>query len=205
MSKFIGPVHKKSRRLGFSILENEKEFTKGKQRTGFVPGYTAKWRGIKKQSNYRLQLQSKQKLRFLYNLTEKQLKRMYKKAAKDETNTSLVLFQLLESRLDNLVFRMNLASTRAQARQLVNHGHILVDGKKVDIPSAIIKPDSKISVVAKMTKNNFIEEALNSVSGQYPFVKVNKKELSGVYLRFPKTNEVKIDYDMALVTEYYNR
>ncbi|TNK98637.1 30S ribosomal protein S4, partial [Mycoplasmopsis pullorum] len=136
MSRYTGPVFKKSRRLGYSILETGKEFSKGRKRT-YAPGQHGNKRV--KLSDYGLHLYEKQKIKHVFGINEKQLRKIYVKATKLKGITGTNLLQLLESRLDNLVYRAGFATTRRQARQLVNHGHFTVDGKKADIPSMSIK------------------------------------------------------------------
>ena len=140
MSRYTGPNNKKSRRLGFSLLESGKDLKRP-----FGPGQHGKDRK-KKPSNYSIQLAEKQKLRFMYGLNEKQFKRIVEDAGKMKGVHGENIFILLESRLDNLVYRMGFANTRRGARQLVNHGHITVDGKKVDIPSYRVKVGQVIAL-----------------------------------------------------------
>ena len=135
MSRFTGSSYKVSRRLGFSTLETGKELAK----KPYIPGQHGNKRG-KKLSDYGVQLQEKQKVRFMYGLNEKQFKKVFEKAGKMKGVHGENLLALLESRLDNLTYRLGLASTRKGARQLVNHGHVTVNGKKVNIPSYTCKP-----------------------------------------------------------------
>ena len=141
MSRYTGSTYRKSRRLGFSILENGKELAK----RPYAPGQHGNERR-RKLSDYGTQLQEKQKVRFTYGVSEKQFRNLFTKAGKLEGKHGENFLFLLESRLDNLVYRMGFATTRRQARQLVNHGHVLVDGKKVDIPSYIVKPGQTVEM-----------------------------------------------------------
>ncbi|WP_373437179.1 30S ribosomal protein S4, partial [Metamycoplasma equirhinis] len=143
MSRFIGSIFKKSRRYGISLLENNKEFTKGKKRTTAPGQHGAK---KSKPSDYQLHMYEKQKVRYMYGINERQFKTLFTLASKKSGVTGVNLLQLVESRLDNLVFRAGWARTRAQARQFVNHGHFLVDGHKANIPSMIIKLGSVIEM-----------------------------------------------------------
>ena len=143
MARYTGPMHKKSRRLGFSVLENGKELAK----RPYAPGEHGQDRR-KKLSNYGVQLQEKQKVRFMYGLSEKQLHKLFEKALKMKGVNGENLLKLLESRLDNLVYRIGFATTRKGARQLVNHGHVTVNGKKVNIPSYQVKPGDVASLQA---------------------------------------------------------
>ena len=155
MSRYTGPVYKKSRRYGFSTLETGKEL----RRKPTAPGIHGTSR--KKLSEYGVQLQEKQKVRFLYGLSEKQLRKTFDAAGKMQGIHGYNLLVLLESRLDNLVYRMGFAKTRRAARQLVNHGHILVNGKRVDIPSYRVKVGSTISVKESSMDHPVVNECLN--------------------------------------------
>ncbi|AHF61326.1 30S ribosomal protein S4 [Spiroplasma mirum ATCC 29335] len=202
MSRYTGSKFKKSRRYGFSILENNKEFSKGKKRA-YAPGQHGQRRT--KLSNYGVQLQEKQKIRYMYGLTERQFRNTYTKAKKMKGITGTNFLIMLESRLDNLVFRMGLAQTRNGARQLVNHAHILVNGKKVDIPSYICKPGDVISLKESMQKNPKILESLQAQINTLEFVKFDKVKFSGTYVRFPEREELNANINDALIVEWYNR
>lgn len=202
MSRFTGSTFKKARRYGFSILENGKEFSKGKKRTT-APGQHGARRT--KLSGYGTQMQEKQKLKFMYGLTERQFRNTYSKAKKLAGITGSNFLQLLESRLDNITYRMGLSQTRQGARQLVNHGHILVNGKKVDIPSYQLKPNDQISVKEKMRKNEKIIESLASSASTLDFVKFDKNKMEGTYVRLPERSELNQEINEALIVEWYNR
>ena len=141
MARYTGAQYKKSRHLGFSTLENGKELAK----RPYAPGIHGQDRR-RKLSEYGVQLQEKQKVRFMYGLNEKQFAKTFKRATKMAGITGENLLQLLETRLDNVVYRMGMATTRRAARQVVNHGHITVNGIKVDIPSYTVKPGDVIAV-----------------------------------------------------------
>ena len=140
MSRYTGPVWKVSRRLGFSVLESGKELN----RRAYAPGQHGQKR--KKMTEYGLQLAEKQKVRNMYGLNEKQFHNTFVKASKMEGVTGYNFFCMLESRLDNITYRLGFATTRRQARQLVNHGHILLNGKKANIPSMQVKVCDVITV-----------------------------------------------------------
>lgn len=197
MSRYTGSIYKRSRRLGFSLLENNKEFSKGKKRT-YAPGQHGNRRI--KLSGYGEQLQEKQKLMYMYGLNDRQFRRTFSIAKKRGGILTLDLLQTLESRLDNLTYRMGFAPTRRAARQLVNHGHILVDGKKCDIPSAIISLKQEISLKEKSKKLVDSENVIPS-----PFVKVDKKSLKGIFERYPERNELPDDVNESYVVEWYKR
>jgi small subunit ribosomal protein S4 len=202
MSRFTGSVFKKSRRYGFSILETGKEFSKGKKRTT-APGQHGARRS--KLSGYGQQMQEKQKIKFMYGLNERQFRNTYAKAKKIAGITGTNFLQLLESRLDNIVYRMGLSLTRQGARQLVSHGHILVNGKKLDIPSYSVKVGEAIAVKEKMAKNDKILEALASNLAAPEFVKFDKAKMTGSYVRLPERKELNQEINEALVVEWYNR
>jgi len=200
MARYTGPSWKISRRLGFSILENGKELNK----RPFPPGQHGQARRGKLK-DYGLQLQEKQKLRFAYGVTEKQFRRTFDRAAKMQGKQGENFILLLESRLDNLVYRMGIATTRRQARQLVNHGHIQVNGARVDIPSYQVTIGQTISVQEKSKGLTVIKEALESTVSRLDFVNFDEGNMSGTYLRFPERSEVFADIQENLIVEYYNR
>ena len=200
MSRYTGSSYKVSRRLGFSTLENGKELAK----KPYVPGQHGNKRG-KKLSDYGIQLQEKQKVRFMYGLNEKQFKKVFEKAGKMKGVHGENLLALLESRLDNLTYRLGLANSRKGARQLVNHGHITVNGKKVDIPSYTCKPGDVIAVKESDKELKVIKEALESLSKRVDFVTFDDKKLEGKYVRLPQRSELNADINESLIVEYYNR
>lgn len=203
MARITKPVNKTSRRLGFSILETGKEFSKGKQRQ-YAPGQHGPTKRIKL-TNYGIQLREKQRIRYMYGINERQFYNTYKKAAKMQGVTGHNFLFMLESRLDNVVYRMGFATTRRQARQFVNHGHFLVDGKKVDIPSYQVKPGQVIEVKEKSSNMAAINEALEATLTTPAFVDVDKNAKKGKYVRLPERAELNTEVNELLVVEYYNR
>ena len=199
MSRYTGPVWKKSRRLGFSILENGKELNK----RPYAPGQHGQ--GRHKLTEYGLQLAEKQKVRHMYGLGEKQFHNTFDKANKMDGITGSNFLFLLESRLDNLVYRMGFAVTRRQARQLVNHGHILLNGRKTDIASAQVKPGDTVSVREKSLQLEIIKAALEANASTLGFVEVDIEKRSGKYLRLPERSELNQEINEQLIVEYYNR
>ncbi|AUF83366.1 30S ribosomal protein S4 [Mesoplasma syrphidae] len=204
MSRYTGSTFKKSRRYGFSILENGKEFSKGKKRVT-TPGQHGKDKAKTKLSGYGTQLQEKQKVKFMYGLTERQFRNTFAKAKKIQGIVGTNFLVLLESRLDNITYRLGFAMTRQGARQLVNHGHILVNGKKVDIPSYQLKPGDILEVKESMRKNDKIAEALQNNESTVEFVKVDKNNLKGEFVRLPERQELNNEINEALIVEWYNR
>lgn len=200
MARYTGPSFRQSRRVGFSLSESGKEIA----RRPYGPGQHGKDRKGKL-SNYAEQLREKQKLRFMYGVNERQFEKTFKDAVRIKGITGENFLKLLESRLDNVVYRLGLASTRRAARQLVNHGHILVDEKKVDIPSYRVKVGSVISVKEKSKEHPAIKASLEKVTKRVEFVTFDDKKLEGKLVRLPERNELNADINESLIVEYYNR
>ncbi|TYC50290.1 30S ribosomal protein S4 [Weissella muntiaci] len=201
MSRYTGPKFRISRRLGVSLSGTGKEIA----RRNYAPGDHGAGRRAKI-SDYGTQLREKQKVRFTYGMTERQFHNLFNKAGKIRKGTHGENFlALLERRLDNIVYRLGLASTRQQARQLVNHGHILVDGKRVDIPSYEVKVGQEISVREKSAKNVYILASVEAQAGVLPFLEMDKDNLKGSLVRLPERAEIDGDFNEALIVEYYNK
>ena len=202
MSRNTGSVWKKSRRLGFSVLETGEELT----RRNTIPGQHGN--ALRpKLTNYGIQLQEKQRIRHTYQLSEKQFYNTYLKASKKAGSAGENFLVMLESRLDNIVYRMGFARTRRASRQLVNHGHVLVDGKKVDIPSFQVKPGQVIEIRERAKNLSVINEALEAATATVDFVEVNKDAKKGTYVRYPERKELFTAQEIneLLVVEFYNR
>ena len=199
MSRFTGSSWKVSRRLGYSISETEKELIKRK----YAPGQHGAKRS--KEKEYAAQLHEKQKVRFTYGVSEKQFVKTFNEAAKMEGKTGVNFLKLLECRLDNLVYRLGFAETRPQARQLVNHGHITVDGKKVDIASYRVKPGQVISV--KETSKNLvvIKAALEAKLARAEYLSYDEDKMAGTLVRIPERNEFLPTINEQQIVEFYNR
>ncbi len=200
MARYTGAQYKKSRHLGFSTLENGKELA----RRPYAPGIHGQDRK-RKLSEYGVQLQEKQKVRFMYGLNEKQFAKTFKRATKMAGITGENLLQLLETRLDNVVYRMGMATTRRAARQVVNHGHITVNGIKVDIPSYTVKPGDVIAVKEQSLDHPAIKAAVEATLNRPAYVEFDANKLTGKYLRYPERSELNPDINEALIVEYYNR
>lgn len=200
MSRVNGPVWKVSRRLGFSILESGKEL----QKRQYAPGQHGPTKRVKL-TNYGQQLHEKQKIRFMYGINERQFYNTFEKATRMKGVTGDNFLCLLESRLDNIVYRMGIAPTRRAARQLVNHGHILVNGRKVDIPSAQVKVGSIVEVKEKSKNLKIINESLEAILNTPAFVDFDKEKKKGTYLRLPERSELNAEVNELLVVEFYNR
>ncbi len=201
MSRYTGPRYKVSRRLGFSTLETGKELAK----KPYIPGEHGRDNRRRKLSNYGIQLQEKQKVRFMYGLSEKQFKSFFVKAGKMPGVHGENLLKLLESRLDNLVYRIGFSTTRKGARQLVNHGHVTVNGHKVDIPSYIVKPGDVIGLKEKDKELAIVKASLEALQNRVEYVSYDDKKMEGTYVRMPERSELNADIDESLIIEYYNR
>ncbi len=199
MARYTGPAFRKSRRLGFSTLENGKDLRK----RNTAPGQHGTSR--KKLSEYGIQLQEKQKVRTMYGLTEKQFRKTFETAGKKKGKHGENLLIMLESRLDNLVYRMGLAKTRRASRQIVNHGHILVNGKNVNIPSYQVKPGDTISVKESSMNHPVINECLELNYSKPNFVTFDANKKSGTYVRYPEREELNAEINESLIVEFYNR
>lgn len=200
MARYTGPVWKKSRRLSFSVLETGEEL---KKRT-YAPGQHGPTKRVKL-SGYGMQLREKQRIRSMYGLNERQFHNLFVKASKMDGMAGVNFLTLLESRLDNIVYRMGFARTRKAARQLVNHGHVLVNGKKLNIPSALVKPGQEISLKEKSLNLAVVKESLESQIQTPAFIEVDKENKKGKFVRLPERSELNQEVNEALVVEYYNR
>ena len=200
MSRYTGSSYKQARRVGTSLLENGKELA----RRPYGPGQHGQDRK-RRASNYSDQLKEKQKVRFMYGLNEKQFRRLFDKASKLQGVHGENFLKLLESRLDNLVYRLGFASTRRAARQLVNHGHITVNGKKVDIPSFRVKVGSTIALKEGSKDHKAVKDALSKVLNRVEFVTFDENKLSGTYVRLPERSELSPEINESLIVEFYNR
>ena len=200
MSRYTGPSYKQARRVGFSISETGKELAK----RSYGPGQHGEARKGKL-SDYGTQLKEKQKVRFMYGLNERQFHKTFLEAEKIQGIHGTNFLRLLESRLDNLVYRLGFATTRRGARQLVNHGHVTVNGKKVDIPSYRVKVGDVISLKEDDKNLKVVEDALAKVSKRVDFVSYDENKKEGTYVRLPERNELNADINEALIVEFYNK
>ncbi len=197
MARMMGPRFKQCRRLGLNVCGHPKAMDRATKGTS---------RADKKLSPYGVQLLEKQRLKAYYGVLEKQFSNYVKKAMKSKDSTGTALIQMLECRLDNLVCRLGLASSTRQARQMVVHGHILVNGKKVDIPSYGVSVGDVISLREKSQKNTMFKDSFQqNATSQYPYLTKDVENFSGVLTRKPERNEVPIEIDDILVVEYYSK
>ena len=200
MAHYTGPAWKLSRRLGLSLSGTGKELEK----RPYAPGQHGP-NQRKKMSEYGLQLQEKQKLRHMYGVNERQFRTLFDKAAKMPGKSGENFMILLDTRLDNIVYRLGLSRTRRGARQLVNHGHVMVDGKRVDIPSYRLKPGQEISLREKSQNLDIVNESIevNNFVPDYLTFDADKKV--GTFVRNPERSELHAEINEALIVEYYSR
>lgn len=191
MARYTGPKKKYLKKFGLLPESPQEESGKHRRR--------------RKISDYGLRLREKQKLKFIYGVLERQFRRYFEKAAKDPQNTEEVLIRLLECRLDNVAYRLGFAKTLSQARQLVNHGHMLVDGKKVDIPSYNIKVGQLVTLNAKALDIPFVRESLKETKPANVPVWLERKGPIGKVKRLPEKEDLRTDIDISLIVEYYSR
>lgn len=201
MARYIGPRNKLSRKIG-EDLGLKTNALKVSRRLTIRPGqHGAKSR--KKLSDFGVQLQEKQKIKYIYGILEKQLRKLYTEASKNPTATGAALLSLLERRLDNVIYRLGWAGTRAQARQLVSHSHIFVNGKKMNIPSYVVKVTDVINLTAKGSKIPYIDEAIKADTPTTAWLQ--KKGAGAVVSRLPERTDVTENITEQLVVEYYSR
>ena len=199
MSRFLGSQWKVSRRLNYSITETGKELNK----RPYAPGQHGQKRA--KISEYGTQLQEKQRVRYTYGVNERQFRKTFNEAKNMPGKQGANFLFLLESRLDNLVYRAGFAKTRQQARQLVNHGHIVLDGKKATIPSMRVKPGQVIAIKETSKGLQIVKEALESVISRMEYVSFDDNLAQATYVRLPERHEILADIKENLIVEYYNR
>lgn len=201
MARYRGPKQKIARRFKEPIFGPSTAL----ERKPYGPGQHGRSRFTRK-SEYAIQLDEKQKAKYTYGLLEKQFRNIYEKATRQEGVTGEVLMQLLESRLDNVVFRLGFARTRRQARQLTSHKHIVVNGQVVNIPSYQVKPGDVISVRPKSKNLQLINETLESYStSKYKWLETDKKSKTGKFLNLPVMEEIPENINVQLIIELYSK
>lgn len=207
MARYTGPKFRLDRREGTNLMLKGKRSASAKHplnKKGAVPpGQHGPKSGVRKVSDYGFQLREKQKVKRIYGILEKQFRRYYEKAAKKKGATGETLLQLLESRLDNVVYRLGLTNSRAQARQLTSHGHVLVNGKKVNIPSYAVQVGDVISLKDKANSFIFVKEA-SSEEEKLPEW-LERKALVGKVVRLPEREEIAAEVNEQAIVEFYSR
>ena len=200
MAKYTGPTNKLFRNYGVKDLSNRKLTTSMRQTASGQHGALRK-----KNSDYALQLKAKQTIRMTYLVSEKQFAKYYENASRKTGVTGTIMLQTLESRLDNVIYRAGFAITRRQARQIVNHAHVLVNGKKVDIPSYLLKAGDVVTV--RENSKEFIKNVIESIdlALNYAWITVDRNELKITFDRIPQREELDPEFKEQLVIEYYSK
>lgn len=201
MARYTGPKQKKARRFREPIFGSSKAL----ERKPYGPGQHGRSRFSKK-SEYSVQLEQKQKAKYTYGLLERQFRRIFEKASSKSGVTGDNLMRYLESRLDNSVFRMGFANTRRQARQIVNHGHVAVNGELVNIPSYELKPGDIVSIRPKSRSLEIINDSLDGTSRKrFKWLEVDRKLMSGKFLAYPEIDEIPENINVQLIVELYSK
>ncbi len=203
MARYTGPRAKISRRFGVSLFGPSKAV----ERRNFPPGQHGVRAGRKKKSEYSVALGEKQKLRFQYGVLEKQFRGYYEEAARRRGVTGVILLQLLELRLDNVAFRAGFGNTRQAARQLVNHGHVLVNGHRVDIPSYQVKPGDIIKIAGKPSSQQLSLRMLDltQAAANVDWLNIDKDKLEATVARVPERSDIDPLVNEQLIVELYSR
>lgn len=203
MARYTGPKTKKSRAFGEAIYGFSKAFEKRK----YPPGQHGPGRRRKQKSDYALQLMEKQKAKYTYGVLERQFRNLFDVASRSKGVTGEVLLQLLESRLDNTVFRMGIAPTRRAARQLVSHRHICVNGVITNIPSYQLRPGDTIQVKGKSRKLDIVTNSIanNSDTKKFPWLEFNRDKFDGVFLEYPQRDNIPEKLNEQLIVELYSK
>lgn len=202
MARYIGPKTKIARKFGEPIFGADRAFEK----KNYPPGQHGINKRRRKQSEYGVQLQEKQKAKYTYGILEKQFRNMFEKASRSKGVTGEVLLQLLESRLDNVVFRLGIAPSRASARQLVSHRHITVNGEVVNVPSYLLRPGD---IVGVREKSKSLETIVNSLEGksyaQTPWLEWDQAQIAGKFVNRPEREEIPENIKEQLIVELYSK
>ena len=200
MARYTGRKRRLSRREGVALFAKDAAFI---ERKGAIAPGQHIGRSRRKPSEYGIQLREKQKARRIYGVLERQFANYYEEASKKRGNTGQALLGLLETRLDNVAYRLGFAPSRAGARQLVSHGHISVDGKKVSIPSFRVKPGSTVAIFGKMLDNTQVQKSLKSSETLPEWLE--RQATVGKVLRWPSREEMEQGINEQMIVEYYSR
>ncbi|MBP5709946.1 MAG: 30S ribosomal protein S4 [Bacteroidales bacterium] len=201
MARYTGPRTKIARKFGEPIYGSDKSFEKKK----FPPGQHGQARKRAKMSEYGMQLQEKQKAKYTYGMLERQFKKLFQKAASKKGITGKNLMQLIESRLDNVVFRFGIAPTRAAARQLVNHRHILVNGEICNIPSRLLVPGDIVAVRERSKVLEVVTNSLNGRTNQFSWLEWDGAQMAGKFMNYPEREEIPETINEQAIVELYSK
>jgi small subunit ribosomal protein S4 len=201
MARYIGPKTKIARKFREPIFGFDKTLDKKNYR----PGQHGQSKRRAKQSEYGIQLNEKQKAKYTYGILERQFRNIFDKASRKGGITGVVLLQLIESRLDNVVYRFGIAKTRDQARQLVSHRHILVNGELVNIPSYMLKPGDVISVRERSKSLQIITDSLEGTVNRYSWLDFDRSQMSGKFMNYPERSDIPENINEQLIVELYSK
>ena len=201
MARYIGPKTKIARKFREPIFGFDKTLDKKNYR----PGQHGQSKRRAKQSEYGIQLMEKQKAKYTYGILERQFRNIFDKASRKGGITGVVLLQLIESRLDNVVFRFGIAKTRDQARQLVSHRHILVNGELVNIPSYMLKPGDVVSVRERSKSLQIITDSLEGTVNRYSWLDFDRSQMSGKFMNYPERSDIPENINEQLIVELYSK
>ena len=201
MARYIGPKTKIARKFREPIFGFDKTLDKKNYR----PGQHGQSKRRAKQSEYGIQLNEKQKAKYTYGILERQFRNIFDKASRKGGITGVVLLQLTESRLDNVVYRFGIAKTRDQARQLVSHRHILVNGELVNIPSYMLKPGDVVSVRERSKSLQIVTDSLEGTVNRYSWLDFDRSQMSGKFMNYPERSDIPENINEQLIVELYSK
>lgn len=201
MARYIGPKTKIARKFREPIFGFDKTLDKKNYR----PGQHGQSKRRAKQSEYGIQLMEKQKAKYTYGILERQFRNIFDKASRKGGITGVVLLQLIESRLDNVVYRFGIAKTRDQARQLVSHRHILVNGELVNIPSYMLKPGDVVSVRERSKSLQIVTDSLEGTVNRYSWLDFDRSQMSGKFMNYPERSDIPENINEQLIVELYSK
>ncbi|MFN8285561.1 MAG: 30S ribosomal protein S4 [Chitinophagales bacterium] len=201
MARYTGSKTKIARKFGDAIFGTDKYFDK----RNFPPGQHGLSKKRKTQSEYAIQLQEKQKAKYTYGLLERQFRNLFEKASRKKGKTGDNMFKLLEARLDNTVFRLGLAASRAQARQLVTHKHVAVNGQIVNVPSFTLKPGDKVALRERSKNLDVVQDALGKRGKKFNWLVLDEKAVEGTFVDFPERDQIPENINEQLIVELYSK
>jgi len=201
MARYTGPKTKIARKFREPIFGADKTL----DRKNYRPGQHGQSKRRAKQSEYGIQLMEKQKAKYTYGILERQFRNLFEKAARKRGITGVVLLQLIESRLDNVVYRLGIGKTRSQARQLVSHRHILVNGELVNIPSYMLKPGDVVSVRERSKSLEIINESLEGTVNRFSWLDFDRAAMSGKFMNYPERSDIPENINEQLIVELYSK
>ncbi len=201
MARYRGPETKIARKFGEAIFGYDKSFDK----KNYPPGQHGLMKKRKQQKEYALQLQEKQKAKYTYGVLERQFRNMFAKAHRKEGVTGTILLQMLESRLDNVVYRLGMSPSRRAARQLVTHGHVIVNGKPLNIPSCILRAGDKVALRERSKDLAMVKECLAGKGKPYPWLDWNMGAMEGTFIAIPEREQIPENIKEQLIVELYSK